>query len=216
MSFMLKNVYFIRHAESLGNVAEVQQHAGMDLSEHGHTQAATVALRFTKIPIDLIISSDILRAEKTARTIAKKIGKEIIFSPLFRERKRPTRTQGIYIHSEEAKALNKTIIEHFDDPNWHDSDEENFFDMRTRAREAVGFLEDCDEASILVVTHGVFLKVIIGTMIDPDITPQQFLRLMHFLIPQNTGITWCQKGHPKAVDPNIWQMVTWNDHAHLG
>jgi len=216
MPTIRKDIYFVRHAESLGNVAEIQQHAEIDLSENGHGQASSVAERFLNISIDIVIASDMLRAQKTARAIAEKTKKELVLSALFHERKRPSETKGLWIGSDEAQAVQNAIIEHADDPAWHYSDEENYFDLRERARKAIHYLEERKEKTLAVVTHGVFLKMLIATMLNPDILPREFLRLASFLFPQNTGITWCQKGHPKAVDKNIWQMVTWNDHSHLG
>ena len=216
MSQTTKNIYFVRHAESVGNVAEIQQHADIDLSEHGHGQANSVAGRFLTIPIDVVVASDMLRAQKTGRAIAERTKKELILSPLFQERRRPSETAGFWIHSDEAKAVQNAIVEHLDDPNWHYSDEENVFDMRERAVKAIAYLEERTEHSLAVVTHGVFLKMLISVMFRPDIPPREFLQFAYFLHPDNTGITWCQKGHPKAVDKNIWQMVTGTAHAHLG
>lgn len=216
MSSKLKNVYFVRHAESIGNANDVHQGPDTPLSESGLLQTSFIAERFGSIPIEGIISSDMLRAEKTAYAISEKTGNEVTLSHLFRERKRPTTIFGLPAQSEEAKAIEKAIIDNYNNPDWHYSDEENFFDLRDRARKAIAYLHEREESSLCVVTHGMFLRITIGVMQDSDIPSHEFLRLSRFLIPKNTGITWCQKGHPKAVDPNIWQMVTWNDHAHLG
>lgn len=212
----MKNIYFIRHAESVANASNIHQGPDVPLSESGLLQASSVADRFTKIDIEKIIASDMVRAEGTARVIGEKTGKEIILSPLFREQRRPTAIWGLHADGIKAKEINKAIAEHFDDLAWHYSDEENFFDARTRAREAISFLEKEPESSFCVITHGTFLRFLVAVMLDGEISPHEFLRLHAFLIAKNTGITWCQKGHPKAVDQNIWQMVTWSDHAHLG
>ena len=64
---------------------------------------------------------------------------------------------------------------------------------------------------LLVVTHGTFLCMLIGCMMaGEEISPQWFDRLHHFLVLKNTALRVCEYNQGK------WQLVIWNDHAHLG
>ncbi len=68
---MPTTVYLIRHGESLGNVRRIfLGHTDWDLTELGHRQAACTAEIFRDIPVDAILSSDLLRACHTASPIA--------------------------------------------------------------------------------------------------------------------------------------------------
>lgn len=50
-------VYFVRHAESEGNVSEFEHADGVNLTEQGRKQAESLAKRFKKIPVGIILSS---------------------------------------------------------------------------------------------------------------------------------------------------------------
>ena len=77
-------VYFVRHGESvLGE--QKHQLPESPLSEIGIKQAATIAQRFTHIPIDLILTSSYTRAIQTAQAIEKIKGVPLIKSDLLIE-----------------------------------------------------------------------------------------------------------------------------------
>ncbi len=78
-------LYFVRHAESEANLNNAYNYDRDSLSPLGRRQAKAIAKRLSKIPIDLILSSDLIRAEETAAIISKAIGVKtrlrIFFSP---------------------------------------------------------------------------------------------------------------------------------------
>jgi hypothetical protein len=47
-------------------------------------------------------------------------------------------------------------------------------------------------------------------MAGEELSPQLFDRIHHFLVLKNTAISVCE------YDNGKWQLVIWNDHAHLG
>jgi len=52
--------------------------------------------------------------------------------------------------------------------------------------------------------------MLIGCMMaGEEISPQWFDRLHHFLVLKNTALSVCE------YDQGKWQLVIWNDHAHL-
>jgi broad specificity phosphatase PhoE len=205
-------VYFVRHAESHNNVAHVHDNPEVGLTETGMMQARTVAKRFKKIEIDAIVSSHYLRAEQTARVINKITKKEIVFTELLKEAVIPSEIVGKKIDSAEVLLIRAQMREHRNDPDWHYSDEENFFDVRNRAMRALEYIKRVECERVLVVTHGTFLRMLIGVMMLGDrLVPDMHLDISHFLTTNNTGITVCE-----VSDSGAWKLVTWNDHAHLG
>lgn len=207
----MKKIYFVRHGESEYNVKSLIQHHAVDLTNDGLKQAEFVARRFKNIPIDIIVSSPMLRTQKTAEIISKKIGKKIVFEKSFEERKRPTEFEGLHYEDENWLKVDKQIKENFNDPRWRYSDEENHHDLVKRATNAIKFLEEREEGNILVVTHGMILKYIIATMVFKEkLTDEIFIPFYKFFKTKNTGITLV------TYDDGKWVLLTWNDHAHLG
>ena len=73
ISLMMKNLYFIRHAQSEANVnAILASQLDFPLSEVGRKDAIQIATNCQKIAnIECIISSPLMRAMETASPIAK-------------------------------------------------------------------------------------------------------------------------------------------------
>ena len=79
-------VYLIRHGQSESNLAKVfAGQMNVNLSELGHAQAERTSEYLSKIPVDVIWSSDLNRAYQTAQHTAEKKGLEIHTSPKLRE-----------------------------------------------------------------------------------------------------------------------------------
>ena len=85
----MKTIYFVRHGQSEGNAGPVWVDATSKLSAKGKEQARVVAERFTKLPVDIIISSTMDRAVETAQIIAERIDKKTEQSELFVEPQTP-------------------------------------------------------------------------------------------------------------------------------
>lgn len=217
----MKRVYFVRHAKSVANetrTVEIDDQA-VPLSSEGEKQADSVAGRFRKIPIDIIISSHFIRTRQTAEEIKEVTGKEIIESELFRERRHPSMLKGKQMDSKEVVDVRKLLYENAHKKDWYHSDEENYWDLLDRARKAVTFLDERNEKSIAVVTHAVFMKAILTVMMfGDDAQPYHYEAMYHFMLPKNTGITICEyKPMSGAIrsEPQ-WRLMTFNDYAHLG
>lgn len=204
-------VYLVRHGESEANVSKMHQTADEPLTTLGKTQATQVADRFKTISIQKIISSPFVRAFDTATEIKKVTGLEIETSELFTEVKRPSELKGVFRESNESKDVFNKIIENESDPAWHYSDEENFYDLKNRVKRAIEFLENQKQEEIAVVTHSVFIRMLIGFLAFGERMNPDMLRDLgdHFKI-NNTGITLLEFEH------DIWKILTWNDYAHLG
>lgn len=203
-------VYLVRHGQTNLNAQGMHQPPNSTLSELGKKQASGLAERISHLKVDKIISSTLTRAVETAEIINKKIHKKIVHSELFVENKRPTEVENESHRDPEVLAIQDKIQGNFADPSWHYSDEENYYDVLDRALKAVQFLEKQNEEHVLVVTHGTFLKMLIGVMIfDFDLAPSMGERMTEVLHMNNTGVTIAEFKYGK------WRIRTWNDIAHL-
>lgn len=207
----MKKIYFVRHGATGGNEKNEFQHGNISLSEMGLKQAKFVAERFKEISVDVILASNMTRAVQTADTIAKELNKEVIYTPLFQEILRPTLVRGKQKDDPEVKKVMEEIKTNFDNKDWHHSDEENFFDIKKRAIDALEYIKSYEEESVLVVTHGNFLIMLIAVMgFGDDLTAKQFKKMQKFFIPKNTGVTMVDEHKGEYF------LLTWNDYAHLG
>lgn len=204
-------VYIVRHGESDSNLTRVHQDAQTPLTETGIKQAQAVAERFKNIPIDIIISSSLARAKHTAEEIHKATGVKHEIDDVIKEMTRPTEIIGLKMGSDETVKMFEEIMAHEDDPDWHYSDEENFHDIVKRAQDTLKMLENRSEENIALVSHSIFMRVLIGVMTFGETMNPEMLRNLgdHFKI-NNTGITVLE------YDGSVWKLITWNDHAHLG
>ncbi|WP_327098857.1 MSMEG_4193 family putative phosphomutase [Nocardia vinacea] len=71
-------VILLRHGVSTSNTARTLagRSAGVDLTEHGDTQARAVAERLASLPIEHIVHSPLLRCQRTVAPLAEKLGLE--------------------------------------------------------------------------------------------------------------------------------------------
>ncbi len=210
----MKKVYFVRHGESEGNAGPIRQTATTALSEKGRVQASFVAERCSRIPFEIMICSSMKRAKETADIILSKISKPIEYSDLFVERRRSSEVLGQPKDTPLALKVEDEINKNFHLPNFRFSDEENFEDLKRRAMSALDYLEKRPEETILIVTHGFFMRIIIACVVFGDDLAgedcSKFIRAFH---TQNTGITVL--GHDDKKKESPWWLWIWNDHAHL-
>ena len=75
----MTKVYLVRHCESLSNEMKVAAgHTDYDISERGAQQLRYLAERFRNVQLDIIYSSPLRRAYKTALAINKYPGVEVV------------------------------------------------------------------------------------------------------------------------------------------
>lgn len=204
-------LYFVRHGESEDNANGIRQTSDSNLSKLGLKQAKILSKRLSSIPVDILLSSTFARARQTAEIISNEIKKEAEYSSLFVERKRPTELEGKPATDLEVIKITALMRDHTDDINWHHSDEENFFDIKKRAIQAVQYLQSLDKENILVVTHGTIMKTMLCVMmLGEAFESTTYYQILGFLHDHNTGITWCE------YDGSKWKLQTWNDYSHLG
>ena len=113
------NIYLVRHGESEANAQQVKQGTGGNLSTQGKQQAKFLAERLSRISLENIISSPVLRTKQTADIINKKLNLPLTYSPLFVERKTPTELIGKPLQSPEVTNAMQKMYDNY-------SDNENF------------------------------------------------------------------------------------------
>jgi len=212
---VLKRFYFVRHGQTEDNVNNVYQDADDLLTEKGKDQASAVAARFVSIPVDVIIASNYERARETAKTISEKTGAVLRVSELFREIRRPSDIIGKARHEPDPIRIMNEMIQNELISDWHHLDEENLFEALNRARAAIDHLCKSPEEKIIVVTHELFIKIMLAAMAsEDDVKAVEFYRTMrYFMIGDNTGITVSEYGN-FSYDKHF-RLRIWNDHAHL-
>ncbi len=205
-------VYFVRHGESEGNRKLLRQGSEEPLSAQGRLQALALGRRTSTIPLDAIYSSDYKRAHETAEEIKEHTNKRIILTSLLREVKQPSELIGFHLHSEESIRAHEMKHEHESDPNWHLSDEENFYDAQWRAKLALDFLAKEEHRNVIAVTHSLFMYHLAATILfRHGLQPNEFRQFSHSMQISNTGITVCEY----KAESDKWKLISWNDNAHL-
>ena len=209
----MKRIYFVRHGQSEGNIGLIRQHSSTALTDLGRKQANLVADRLSTYPIETIISSTMSRAQETAQIIANRINKEIEFSDLFVERRRPSEQIGKPKDDLIALESQRLIEENFLTPDYYYSDEENFTDLKNRASQMLNFVAERPEENILVVGHGYIMRLVLAYAIcGPNLSALEGQKFINALKTNNTGMTIFDY-NPESAHP--WQVLVWNDHAHL-
>lgn len=210
-----KVVYFVRHGESTGNVSSAFQGTDSTLTEEGRQQAGLIADRIKKIEFETLISSPLLRTKETAEAIAAVTGKEIEYADLLVERVKPTRIIGKSKADPEARELCELYERSLYTPGLRAEDGENFDDLSARADKVLDFLTNRLEKTMVVVTHGYFLRFILARVLLGDAMSGDVSRIFQSrIMTQNTGITVLKYGNTWEGD--AWRMWIYNDHAHLG
>lgn len=205
-----KIVYFVRHGQTEANVADTIQDLTDVLSPHGEIQAEKIAERAQNLEFEALIASDAVRAQQTASIIAKRTQHSIISSELFREIQRPSSFVNKSRLSDEFQAFVEMWWSRSSE-QWRHSDEETAQEFIARAAAAFSFIEARSEKSMLVVTHGYFLRaLVIHVLCNGEPDGPLFQKLHGSFMGENTGITVCLKKGGR------WHLLTWNDHAHLG
>lgn len=211
----MKKIYFVRHGESVGNAGSFHQGPNTELSEHGRKQAEFVAERFRTIPIDKIWVSTYDRAKQTAEIINKVVQKEIEISELLVERIKPTVMINKEKHDPTAKEIEKLTEANFHDPNFKFEDGETFAEMKTRAMSVLQKCIESTDENILIVTHGIFLRMLCACVIlGEELTSHQYWKFYQTLEVENTSVTLFKRAMWRGQEQ--WYLESWNDSAHLG
>lgn len=199
-------VYFVRHAESVGNQEGVHQISSTKLTEIGRTQAQQLAQKFSDTKIDLILVSPMERTRSTAEEINKLLKKPVLYSDLLIAIRRPSQFLGRKIGDPEVLRIKKIIEQNYRQSHYRFSDEETFDELKARGEKVIKLILEQNTENVLVVAHGAITRMVVGLILLGDsLINQQFLKLSDSLFTGNATITVCD------YDPkNGWKLITWN------
>lgn len=208
-------IYFVRHGQSIDNALPVFQSVNSPLSKKGERQAESIANRLTHVQFDALIASPLPRAHETAQYIAKKTNKDIELSNLFVERMKPTEVDGKPWSDKEAAKVWEVWEKTLYSTGSHISDGENYDDLVSRVDRALAFLQARDDSTIVVVTHGYFLRAIVArVLVGENLNGAIMKRFQEHASIENTAITVLNYSS-RNDDDFTWRLWTLNDHAHF-
>lgn len=189
----VKYYYLVRHGETVLNKEHKRQGEEGALSLVGVQEVEELSKRLLNMNIDKMFVSPFERTRETAKIInsyLKLNDNKIIFSPLIAERKNPTNIIGKDYDDPEAKSFVDTMDKSIHDPNLRISDEENFQDLKNRALLAQKYLIRNGSTHNLCVTHGIFLKMFLSTMLyGNDLTVREYAEMSLYNPVDNAGVT---------------------------
>ncbi|HCR52659.1 TPA: hypothetical protein DIV48_03405 [Candidatus Kaiserbacteria bacterium] len=208
-----RRFYFVRHGETLLNAQHIRQGPEGGLSEDGRHQAEKVGEVLKRLPIERIISSTYPRARETADILKKHLNVPIIYSPLFAERRNPSEIVGKPTRDPDVIRIVDQMDLAYHGDDYRFSDEENFIDLKKRARKCLALLARQGTRETVVVTHHHFLKMLIAYLLYRErLHSADFVKLSFFNVSDNAGITTCEFHPWKILSPTRgWEVVSYNE-----
>ncbi len=149
----MTTLILVRHGETVDNVNQIMQGQTQgQLTAQGQLQAHRLAELLRSEPIDVFVSSDLKRSVDTCRVVAEAHGKDVVTTPLLRERDWGSFT-GRYIPSLKGET-------------WTD-DIESLEALKHRARRFMQYITDnYPGLTVLAVGHGIINKAIQAVYYD--------------------------------------------------
>jgi len=179
LSVMKTNIYFVRHAECESNVNPLFDGDVDGLTEKGKAQAKLVAKYFAEKNISNIFASSVFRAKQTAQEIAGVCNKETIVLDLLKERSLVHTTSDECVYTEDYSLFSERLL---------------------KARE---FLQNLPEGDHVVVSHAIFLKTLISSLLLGNMFSEEIAKqIASSLIIDNVSITKCMFTKEK----NKWKL----------
>jgi broad specificity phosphatase PhoE len=207
-----RRFYFVRHGETLLNAARIRQGEAGGLSQRGRAQADAAGRFLAQFPIRRIIASPFERTKETAAIINEHLRAPVTYSALVGERRNPSEIIGRSAEDPSVAAIvdKMDLAYHGDDYRY--SDEENFEDLKKRARKALALFSRQASSSTCVVTHGIFLKMLIAYLLYRDrLHAADYVKLAFFNASDNAAITVCEFDPWSILSPTRgWRVIEYN------
>ncbi len=208
-----KIIYFVRHGETENNAKGIRQGSEGGLSARGREQALATAKRFPKHKgrPQVIIASPFERTKETAEIIGKELRMKVKYSDLLVERRNPTEIIGHAGTEPEVRQIVDRIDKSYHADDLRISDEENFTDLKARAKKLLAYISRRNAKRIIMVTHGIFLKMVASYILYGDkLTASQYNNLSYYNPVTNASIAICSYKH-HWFKKNEWKILVWND-----
>jgi len=208
-----KLIYFVRHGETQNNALNIRQGSEGALTEKGRAQALATAQRFPKHKgrPQIIIASPYERTRETAGIISKELHLRVKYSKLLVERKNPSEIVGRSGNDLDIKKIVDRMDNSYHADDLRISDEENFTDLKKRAKKLLRYIKWQRQKRIIMVTHKIFLKMVISYMLyGKKLTASQYNSLSYFNPIDNAGMAICSYTH-HWFKKDEWKLLVWND-----
>ena len=211
-----KIIYFVRHGQTQNNATGVKQGDKGGLSELGRSQALATAQRFPrgKGHPQIIIASPYERTQETAKIISEELGGiSIKTSDLLKERRNPSTIIGHSRHEEGIHEIIDKMDNTFHSDDFRIADEENFSDLKARAKKLLKYIKHRSQKRIIMVSHGFFLKMVAAYITYGDtLSASQYNTLSYFNPIDNASMCVVAYTH-HWFSRDKWEMLVWNDLA---
>ena len=213
-------LHFVRHGESLANDADRSRRprpADWDaLSERGWQQARGLGRRLDGQGIEVIVASNMRRAQETAQGINEVLDLPIETDPDLHELRQSDAFYDSGGNFGDTATLNwmPRAPRDFAEPG-----AESFDDVVARVRRVQERLgEVAAERRIVAVSHHNFLHFFLGVVMFGERFAPALVPGLYQAGHANTGITIFERRARRIMDgmdfPG-WVLTTWNDQAHL-
>jgi broad specificity phosphatase PhoE len=207
-------IYFVRHGQSQENAGTAKDFgAGDYLTDAGWKQAEQLGERLKDISFSTIYASPMRRAQETALAICDYAKAPITIDEDIHEIVWHT---GPPFAGERSDAL-RAYLKHWDTlatlaPDESIDGAESFAETESRTKRFMAKLEEHDDdESILVVSHGGFIRTFLGMVImHENFGPPGLRDMINRTQTINTGISEFDHSPERG-----WVLHTWMDQAHL-
>jgi 2,3-bisphosphoglycerate-dependent phosphoglycerate mutase len=163
-------ILFVRHGESVDDIEDRYGGcADFDLTEKGKRQVAKSAEKISSLDekFEAILSSPLKRAFQSAKIISYQLDVEVKVFEYLQERNLNGVLTGL-VRSEAKKKYPEQVKAH---SRWEYVDgSERTEDFNNRVKNAIKILLQMKYDSLVVVTHGLFLKTFFKEMMNINIT----------------------------------------------
>lgn len=208
-----KRFYFVRHGETILNAAHIRQGAEGGLTEKGKAQAAAAGTYLATCGITKLIVSPFERTRETAAIINEKLQVPVLYSPLVAERRNPSEIIGKSGEDPEVARIVDEMDLSYHDDDYRFSDEENFQDMKERARETLNLLAQEGASRTGVITHSIYLKMLIAYLLYRDtLHAKDYVKVSYFNAADNAAVTVCEYWPLFAFSKTRgWKVLSYNE-----
>lgn len=207
-----KRFYFVRHGETILNAAHIRQGTEGGLTTKGKLQAAVAGEFLATCGITKLIVSPFERTRETAAIINEKLHVPILYSPLVAERRNPSEIIGKPTDDPTVAHIVDEMDMSYHDDNYRFSDEENFQDMKERARNTLNLLAQEGAPRTGVITHSMYLKMLIAYLLYRDtLHGKDYVKISYFNAADNAAVTVCEYW-PILIFSKTrgWRVISYN------
>ncbi|EYE88394.1 hypothetical protein Q428_08320 [Fervidicella metallireducens AeB] len=202
----MSKIYLVRHGETEWNKAQRTQGCSnnIPLSEEGIKQAKALGERLKNKEIDLFFSSELGRAYETANIIASYHNKKVEIVEAFKEINFGV-WEGLQYKEIMEKYKEVYSIWHYEPHLAKIPGGEDILSLKERSMtKLIEILNNNKEKNILIVSHGITIKVMICAMLGID------LANMHKIRQDNTSLNLFE------YNDRGFSVIHLNDTCHIG